>query len=116
MSVYTFVWFGQAEGGPSLKRRIRKTVTPIVLVDPLLALDGEIEVGKVKTVADLFFGGGTKITADDECSHEIKRCLLLGRKAMTNLGSMLDKDITLSTKVCIVKIVVYPVVMYRCES
>ena len=72
-------------------------------------------MGKVETVADLIFLG-TKITVDGECSHEIKGCLLLGRKAMTNLGSMLDKDITLSTKFCVVKVVVFPVVMYRCES
>ena len=115
MSVYSFVCFGQAEGGPSLKRRLRKTVTPILLVDPLLALDGEIDMGKVETVADLIFLG-TKITVDGECSNEIKGRLLLGRKAMTNLGSMLDKDITLSTKFCVVKVVVCLVVMYRCES
>ena len=72
-------------------------------------------MGKVETVADLIFLG-TKITVDGECSHEIKGCLLLGRKAMTNLGSMLDKDITLSTKFCVVKVVVCPVVMHGCES
>ena len=61
--------------------------------------------------------GGSKITADDDCSHEIKRCLLLGRKAMTNLDSILkSRDITLSTKVRLVKAMVFPVVMYRCES
>ena len=60
---------------------------------------------------------GTKITADGDCSHEIKRCLLLGRKAMTNLDSILKRrDIPLLTKVCIVKTIVFPVVMYRCES
>ena len=60
---------------------------------------------------------GSKITADDDCSHEIKRRLLLGRKAMTNLGSILkSRDITLLTKVCLVKSMVFPVVMYRCES
>ena len=60
---------------------------------------------------------GSKITVDGDCSHEIKRCLLLGRKAMTNLGSMLkSRDITLPTKVCIVKAMVFPVVMNRCES
>ena len=61
--------------------------------------------------------GGSKITADDDCSHEIKRHLLLGRKAMTNLGSILkSRNITLLTKVCIVKVIVFPVVIYGCES
>ena len=60
---------------------------------------------------------GSKITADGDCSHEIKRCLLLGKKAMTNLDSILkSKDITLPTKVCLVKVMVFPVVMYGCES
>ena len=60
---------------------------------------------------------GTKITVDDDCAHEIERCLLLGRKAMSNLDSMLkSRDITLPTKVCLVKVMVYPVVMYGCES
>ena len=60
---------------------------------------------------------GSKITADGDCSHEIKRCLLLGRKVMTNLDSILkSRDITLPTKVCLVKAMVFPVVMYRCES
>ena len=64
-----------------------------------------------------FILGGSKITADGDWSHEIKRCLLLGRKAMTNLDSILkSKDITLSTNVCLVKAMVFPVVMYRCES
>ena len=61
--------------------------------------------------------GGSKITAGGDCSHEIKKCLLLGRKAMTNLDNILkSKDITLSTKVCLVKVMVFPVVMYGCES
>ena len=64
----------------------------------------------------LFFGG-SKITADGECSHEIKRCLLFGRKVMTDLDSILkSKDITLSTKIRLVKAMVFPVVMYGCES
>ena len=72
-------------------------------------IDGE-------TVAD-FIWGGSKITADGDCSHEIKRHLLLGRKVMTNPGSILkSRDITLSTKVRLVKAVVFPVVMYGCES
>ena len=70
----------------------------------------------VETVAD-FILGSSKITVDDDCSHEIKRRLLLGRKAMTNLDSILkSKDITLPTKVHLVKAVVFPVVMYGCES
>jgi len=70
----------------------------------------------MKRVRD-FILGGSKITADDDCSHEIKRCLLLGRKAMTNLDSILkSRDITLSAKVHLVKAMVFPVVMYGCES
>ena len=62
------------------------------------------------------FLGGSKITADGDCSHEIKRCLLLGRKAVTNLDSILkSRDITFPTKVCLVKVMVFPVVMYGCE-
>jgi len=72
--------------------------------------------GKVKTVADFIFLG-SKITADGDCSHEIKRRLLLGRKVMTNLDSIFkSRDITLPTKVCLVKAMFFPVVMYRCES
>ena len=70
----------------------------------------------VETMADFIFGG-SKITADGDCSHEIKRCLLLGRKVMTNLDSILQsRDITLPTKVRLVKVMVFPVVMYGCES
>ena len=70
----------------------------------------------METVTDLILGG-SKITADGDCSHEIKRCLLLGRKATTNLDSMLtSRDITLPTKVCLVKSMLFPVVMYACES
>ena len=70
----------------------------------------------VETVADFIFLG-SKTTADGDCSHEIKRGLLLGRKVMTNLNSILkSRDITLPTKVCLVKAMVFPVVMYRCES
>ena len=72
-------------------------------------IDGE-------TVADFIFLGSI-ITADGDCSHEIKRCLLLGRKVMTNLNSILkSRDITLSTKVCLVKAMIFPVVVYKCES
>ena len=75
-------------------------------------LDGEI----VETVSD-FILGGSKITADGDCSHEIKRRLLLGRKVMNNLDSIFkSRDITLPTKVCLVKAMVFPVVMYGCES
>ena len=67
--------------------------------------------------SDSLYFGGSKITEDDDCSHEFKRCLLLGRKVMTNLGSILkSRDITLSTKVHLVKAVVFPVVMYGYES
>ena len=71
-------------------------------------IDGET----VETATD-FILGGSKITADCDCSHEIKRCLLLGRKVMTKLDS---REITLPTKVCLVKAMVFPVAMYRCES
>ena len=75
-------------------------------------IDGET----VETVAD-FILGGSKITADGDCSHDMKRHLLLGRKIMTNLESILkNRDITLPTKVCLVKAMVFPVVMYECES
>ena len=74
-------------------------------------IDGET----VETVADFSFGS-SKITADSDCSHGIKRCLLLGRKAMTNLdGTLKSRDIALQTKVCLVKAMVFPVVMYGCE-
>ena len=76
-------------------------------------IDGET----VETVADFIFGGSSKITADGDCSHEIKRRLLLGRKIMTNLDSILKcKDITFPTKVHLFKAIVFPVVMYGCES
>ena len=76
----------------------------------------EIDVETVETVAD-FILGGSKITADGDCSHEIKRCLLLGRKLMTNLDSIFkSRDITLPTKVCLVKAMVFPVVVYGCEN
>ena len=75
-----------------------------------------IDVETVETVSD-FILGGSKITADGDCSHEIKRRLLFGRKVMTNLDSILkSRDITLPTKVCLVKAMFFPVVMYGCES
>ena len=76
----------------------------------------EIDRETVETVSDFIFAG-SKITADGDCSHEIKRRLLLGRKVMTNLDSILKtRDITLPTKVSLIKAMVFPVVMYRCES
>ena len=89
-----------------LKLNIQKMKT---MASSLITSDRE-------TVADLIFLG-SKITADDDYSHEIKRCLLLGRKVMTNLDSIFkSRDITLPTKVCLVKAIVFPVVMYGCES
>ena len=73
-------------------------------------------MGKLETVSEFIFGG-SKITADGDCSHEIKRCLLLGRKVMTNLDSIFkSRGITLPKKVCLVKAMVFPVVMYGCKS
>ena len=95
-----------------LKLNIQKT--KIMAFGPITSW--QIDGGTVETVADLIFLG-FKITADGDCSHEIKRCLLLGRKVMTNLDSILkSRDITLSTKVHLVKAMVFPVVMYGCES
>ena len=95
-----------------LKLNIQKT--KIMASDPITSweIDGE----KLETVSDFIFVG-SKITADGDCSHEIKRSLLLGRKAMTNLDSILkSRDITLPTNVCLVKAMVFPVVIYGCES
>ena len=95
-----------------LKHNIQKT--KIMAPSPITSwqIDGEI----VETVTDFIFLG-SKITAAGACIHEIKRCLLLGRKAMTNLDSVLkSRDITLLTKVHIVKAMVFPVALYRCES
>ena len=76
----------------------------------------EIDGETVETLSDFIFLG-SKITADGDCSHEIKRCLLLGRKVMTNLDSIFkSRDITLPTKVCLIKVMVFPVVIYGCES
>ena len=95
-----------------LKLNIQKT--KIMASSPITSwqIDGET----METVTDFIFLG-SKITADGDCSHEIRRCLLLGRKTMTNLDSILKgRDITLLTQVCIIKAMVYPIVMYRCES
>ena len=94
-----------------LKLNIQKT--KIMASGPITSweIDGET----VETVSD-FIWGGSKITADSDYSHEIKRCLLLGREVMTNLESILkSRDITLPTKVCLVKAMVFPVVMYGCD-
>ena len=94
--------------------RLNIEKTKIMASSPITAW--QIEGGKVDVVTDSLFLG-SKITADGDCSHEIRRQLLLGRKVMTNLDSVLkNRDITLPTKVCIVKAVVFPVVMYGCES
>ena len=95
-----------------LKLNVHKT--KIMASGPITSwqIDGET----METVTDFIFLG-SKITADDDCSHEIKRRLLLGRKAMTNLDSILkNRDMTLPAKVCIVKAMVFPVVLYGCES
>ena len=92
-----------------LKLNIQKTKIMVSGPIPSWEIDGE-------TVSD-FILGGSKITADGDCSHEIKRCLLLGRKVMTDLDSIFNsRDITLPTKVRLVKAMVFPVVMYGCES
>ena len=95
-----------------LKLNIQKT--KIMASSPITSW--EIYGETVGTVSDFIFWG-SKITADGDCSHEIKRCLLLGRKVITNLDSILkSRDITLATKVHLVKDMVFPVVMYGCES
>ena len=94
-----------------LKLNIQKT--KIIASSPITSwqIDGET----METVTDLILGG-SKIIADGDCSHEIKRCLLLGRKAITNVDSILNsRDITLLTRVCLVKAMVFPVIMYVCE-
>ena len=102
----------QESGKAGLKLNIQKT--KIMASGPITSwqMDGET----MEPVRDFIFLG-SKITADGDCSHEIKRCLLLGRKVMTNLDSIVkSRDITLSTEVCLVKAMVFPVVMYGCES
>ena len=96
-----------------LKLNIQKTM--IMASGPFTPweIDGET----VETVADFYFGGGSKITADGDCSHEIKRHLLLGRKVMTNVDSIFkSRDMSLPTKVHLVKVMLFSVVMYGCES
>ena len=95
-----------------LKLNIQKT--KIMASGPITSW--QIDEGKMETVTDFIFLG-SKITADGDCSHEIKRCFFLGKKAMTNLDSILQgRDITLLTEVHIVKAVIFPVVIYGCES
>ena len=97
---------------PGSQLNIQKTKTMVFSPITSWQIDGET----VETMTDFIFLG-SKITADGDCSHEIKRCLLLGRKATTNLESILkSRDITLPTKVHLVKAMVFPVVMYGCES
>ena len=94
--------------------KLNNQKTKIMASSPITSW--EIDRETVETASDFIFGG-SKITGDGECSHEIKRCLLLGRKVMTNLDSILkSRDITLPTKICLVKAMVFPVVMYGCES
>ena len=104
----------EESGKVGFKLNIQKT--KIMASGPIISwqIDGET----VETVADFFFGwGSSKITADGDCSQEIKRCLPLGRKVMTNLDSIFkSRDITLPTKVRLVKAMVFPVFMYGCES
>ena len=95
-----------------LKLNIQKTKIMALSLITSWQIDGET----METVTDLIFLG-SRITADGDCSHEIKRCLLLGRKTMTNVDSILkSRDITLPSKVRLVKAMVFPVVMYGCES
>ena len=95
-----------------LKRNTQKT--NIMASGPITS--GQIDGETVETVSD-FILGGSKITADGDCSHEIKRHLLLGRKVMSNIDRLFkSRDITLPTKVCLVKAMVFPVVMYGCEN
>ena len=102
----------EESGKVGLKLNIQKT--KIMASSPITSW--QIDEETVETVAGFIFGG-SKITADGDCSHKIKRCLLLGRKVMTNLDSILkSRDFTLPTKGCLVKAMVFPVVMYECES
>ena len=102
------------EGSEKVGLKLNIQKTKIMASSPIASW--QIYGEAVETVADFIFWG-SKITADGDCSHEIKRCLLLARKVMTNLDSILkSRDITLPTKVCVVKAMLFPVVMYGCES
>ena len=108
------LWMKVKEESEKVGLQLNIQKTKIMSSGPITAweIDGET----VETVSDFIFGG-SKIPADGDCSHEIKRRLLLGRKVMTNLDSILkSRDITLPTKVCLVKTMVFPVVMYGCDS
>ena len=101
---------------PTKVRLVKAMVFPVVMFGCIGITSGEIDGETVETVSDFIFLG-SKITADGDCRHEIKRHLLLGRKVMTNLDSILKSiDIILPTKVRLVKAMVFPVVMYGCES
>ena len=102
------------EGSEKVGLKLNIQKIRIIASDPITSWEIDGETGE--TVSD-FILGGSKITADGDCSHEIKRYLLLGRKVMTNLDSILKRrDIPLPTKICLVKAMVFPVVMYGCES
>ena len=104
----------ESEKGNTNSTLKKKKKTKIIAFGLIIAL--QIEGGKVEALTDFIFLG-SRITADGDCRHEIKRCLILGRKAMTNLHSTItSRNIILPTKVCTVKAIVFPVVMYRFES
>ena len=106
------MWVKEDSETAGLKLNIQKT--KVIASGPITSW--QIEGGKLETVADFTFLG-SKVTVDGDCSHEIKRCLLLGRKVMTNLDNILkSRDIIWPTKVHLVKAMIFPVVMYGCES
>ena len=108
------LWMKAKEESKKVDLKVNIQKTKIMASGPITSW--QIDRETMETVRD-FILGGSKITVDSDCSHEIKRCLLLGRIAMTNLDSILkNRDITLPTKVYIVKAMVFPVVMYECES
>ena len=109
---YSLLMKVKESGKAGLKLNIQKV--KIMVSGPITSW--QIDGKTMQRVSD-FILGGSKITADGDCSHEIKRCLLLGRKVMTNLDSIFkSRDITLPTKVHLVKVTAFPVIMYRCES
>ena len=102
------------EGSEKVGLKLNIQKTKIMASSPITSWQTD---GKTMETMTDFILGGSKITADGDCSHEIKKCLPLGRKAMTNLGNILkNRDITLPTKVCLVKAMIFLVVMYACES
>ena len=108
------LWMKVKEGSEKVGLKLNIQKTKIMASGPITSWEIDWETGE--RVSD-FFWGGSKITADGDCSHEIKRHLLLERKVMTNLDSIFkSRDITLPTNVCLVKAMVFPVVMYGCES